>query len=70
MWNSELVDDVPPDKVCALCFGDHGEWFCLYPHGEIIDRHNGELGLCPSSGKRADQIYPPLYKQPGANGRR
>ena len=51
VWDSKLVDDVSPDEVHAFHLYDHGERFFLYPLDEIIDRQNGEFGLCPSSGK-------------------
>ena len=57
VWDSKPIDDVSPDEVRALCLCDYGEWFCFYPFGEIIDCHNGEFGLCSSSGKWADQVY-------------
>ena len=55
-------DDVPLDEVRALCLGDRGEWFCFYPLNEIIDYHNSEFGLCPSSGKWAGRssLFPIL----------
>ena len=47
-WDSESTNDVPLDKVCELCIDDSGERLCLYPLGEIIDRHDNELGLWPT----------------------
>ena len=41
MWDSKLANDVSLDEVCAFCLSDHGEWFCLYSLGEIIDCHDG-----------------------------
>ena len=70
MWDSELANDVSPNEVYALCLGDCGEWFYLYPLSEIIYRHDSEFGLCLSSGKWADQIYPPFYKWLGTDVRR
>ena len=54
MWDSESIDDVPLDKVCVLCLCDRGEWLCLYLLGEVIDRHDNELGMCWSGGKWVD----------------
>ena len=70
MWDSESGDDVSLDEVHALRLGDRGEWFCSYPLGEIIDRHNGEFGLCPSGGEWTNQVYSPSCKLPGADERR
>ena len=41
-----------------------------YLFGEIIDRHNGKLGLCSSNRERADQVYPSFCKWQGAYDRR
>ena len=70
VWDSEPADYVSPDEVYALCLGDHGEWFCFYPFGEVIDFHDGKLSLCLRSKERADQVYPLFYKRPGADDRR
>ena len=41
-----------------------------YLFGEIIDRHNGKLGLRLSNREQADQVYPLFCKWLGAYDRR
>ena len=58
VWDSKPTDNVSSDEVRALDLGDCGGWFGLHPLGEIVNRYNGEFGLCSSSYKWADQVYP------------
>ena len=58
VWDSKPADNVSLDEVCVLCLSDRGEWLCFNPFGEVTDCHDGELGMCPSSRKRANQVYP------------
>ena len=70
MWDSKLADDVSPDEVRIFFLSDRGKWFCFYPLGETIERHNGEFGMCPSGGELADQDYSSFFEWPRADDKK
>jgi len=64
MWDAILAYNILPNELLDLLGYNGGQWFGLYPLGEVVDGYYQELYLTFAEGERAKDVHSPLCEGP------